>query len=259
MEDWALIANVLMTGATCFMAYATWLMAGATKKSVEAQWKPYVTVYPRVRKDDSQILQLVIENIGSAPAFNVKFEIPSNLMYNAWGIPPEGKTNAKIFSEGPFITGIPYLLPRGKRIINWGQYGGILNSLQGKQAEVITIFSDALGNQEPPTKSILDIVDFKNTAGESSLEYRSATAIEKISKQSEYLNSILEKKLKSHCSEDAYMWAYIAVQLGLPMELAEMQKCDDGLSDEQRRTAEMSAHSLLKSFRPEMVKDEDES
>ena len=72
MEDWALIANVLMTGATCFMAYATWLMARATKKSLEAQWKPYVAVYPRLRKDDSQALQLVIENIGSAPAESLK-------------------------------------------------------------------------------------------------------------------------------------------------------------------------------------------
>ncbi|MGV7004227.1 hypothetical protein [Desulfovibrio sp. QI0442] len=259
MEDWALIANVLMTGATCFMAYATWLMARATKKSLEAQWKPYVAVYPRLRKDDSQALQLVIENIGSAPAYNVKFEIPSNLMYNAWGISSGGKTKAKIFSEGPFITGIPYLPPRGKRIINWGQFGGILNSLQGKQAEVIIFFSDALGNQEPPVKSILDIVDFEMTAGESSLEYRIATAIEKNFKQVECLNSILEKKLNSYSSKDAYMWAYIAVQLGLPIELAERQKFDDGLSDEQRTSAEMLARSLLKSFRPEMVKDEDES
>ena len=116
-----------------------------------------------------------------------------------------------------------------------------------------------MGSQEPPVKSILDIVDFEFTVGESSLEYRIATAIKKFYKQFEYLNSILEKKLKSHCSEDACMWAYIAVELGLPMEFAEMQKCDDGLSDEQRRTAEMPAHSLLKSFRPEMVKNEDES
>lgn len=259
MADWALIANVLMTGATCFMAYATWLMARATKKTLEAQWKPYVTVYPQVREDASQALQLVIENIGSAPAYNVKFKIPSNLMYNARGISPDGKTKAKNFSEGPFITGIPYLPPSGKRIIDWGQYGGILNSLQGKQAEVTIFFSDAMGNQEPPVKSILDIADFKNTAAGSSLEYRSTVAIEKISKQSEEMCSILEKKLKSHGSEDAYMWAYIAVQLGLPMELAEMQKYDDGLSDEQRRAAEMSAHSLLKSFRPERIKDEDES
>lgn len=259
MADWALIANVLMTGATCFMAYATWLMARATKKTLEAQWKPYVTVYPQIRRDASSALQLVIENIGSAPAYNVKFKIPSNLMYKAWGISPDVETKAKNFSEGPFITGIPYLPPRGKRIIDWGQYGGILNSLQGKQAEVITFFSDALGNQEPPAKSILDIVDFEITAAGSSLEYRSTAAIEKISNQSEYLNSILEKKLKPYGPADAYMWAYIAVQLGLPMELAEMQKYDDGLSDEQRRAAETSAHSLLKSFRPELVKDEDES
>ena len=76
MTDWALIANVLMTGATCFMAYATWLMARATKKTLEAQWKPYITVYPRLREDDSQVLQLIIENIGSAPAYNVKFKTP---------------------------------------------------------------------------------------------------------------------------------------------------------------------------------------
>ncbi|MDD4702165.1 MAG: hypothetical protein PHI96_08090 [Desulfovibrio sp.] len=258
MTDWTTIANILMAVATCIMAWATWRMARATNKTLEAQWKPYVTVYPQLRNDASRVLQIVIENIGSAPAYDVKFKIPHNLLYHAWGIPQDSKTKAKAFTSGPFITGIPYLPPRGKRIIDWGQYGGILKSLQEQQAEVTTIFSNAYGDKEPPAKSILDIKDFKTNAAASSLEYRKTDAIEKTSKTIGTLCSIFEKKLKTQSHNDAYMWAYIATKLGLPIELAEQQNWQDGLSEEQREAAIASAHTILKRFRPELVKDDEE-
>ena len=28
-------------------------------------------------------------------------------------------------NEGPIVTGIPYLAPGARRVINWGQYGGL--------------------------------------------------------------------------------------------------------------------------------------
>lgn len=265
LMDWPTIVNVsagvatiAMAVVTFFMALATWRMAEATKKTFEAQWKPYVTVYPKLRDDNSQALRLIIENIGTAPAYNIKFKIPSNLLHHAWGISPDGKTKAEPFTEGPFITGIPYLLPRETRIIDWDQYGGILNSLQGKHAEVTTVFYDAHGNQEPPAKSILDIKNFETTSALTSLEYRRTTAVETISKQITILCSILEKKLKTQSHTDAYMWAYIATKLGLPMELAGQQNWQDGLSEEQKHAAIKSAHTILKDFRPELAKDEED-
>ncbi|WP_291439120.1 hypothetical protein [Desulfovibrio sp.] len=255
MSEWVNIVNLLMTVATCVMAWATWLMAKVTKKTLEAQWKPYISVYAQTRPDTPNALQIVIENIGSAPAYNIKFKKSSNLLYNAWGITPNDNRKGLEITKGPLITGIPYLPPKGKRVIHWGQYGGILSSLEGEPAEVTAIFCDSHGNQEPPAKSILDIKDFENTAAIDSLELRQVRALEKIPKQLDKICSTLGKKFRSQAPENAFMWACIAIELGFPQEIVLQQGCQDGLSEEQRNSAIDKAHFLLKNIRPEQTYD----
>lgn len=255
MSEWMTIANIFMVVATCVMAWATWLMARWTKKTLEAQWKPYVTVYVQNRPDAPSVLQIVIENIGSAPAYDIKFKKSGNLFYKAWGITPSDNRKGQEITKGPLITGIPYLPPKGKRIIHWGQYGGILSSLEGEPTEVTAIFCDSSGNQEPPAKSILDIKDFETTAAVDSLELRQTNAVEKIPKQLDELRSILEKKLAAQSLEAAYLWAYIAIELGFPQEIVEQQGCQDGLSEEQRKCVIEKAHILLNNFRASQTYD----
>lgn len=255
MSEWVNIVNLLMTVATCVMAWATWLMARVTKKTLEAQWKPYVSVYAQIRPDTPSSLQIVIENIGSAPAYNIRFKKSSNLLYNAWGINPNQEEKGQEITTGPLIAGIPYLPPKEKRIVHWGQYWGILNSLAGKPAEVTALFCDSHGNQEPPAKSILDIKDFENTAAIDSLELRQARAIEKIPKQLDNICSTLEKKFRSQTPETAFMWACIAIELGFPQEIVLQQGCQDGLSAEQKSCALDKALFLLKCIRPEQSCD----
>jgi len=69
------------------------------------------------------IILLIIENIGKSIALNVSFSSDRELPEHAFGF-KNAKKPAPM-SDGPLITGIPALGTGAKRIITWGQYGGL--------------------------------------------------------------------------------------------------------------------------------------
>ena len=84
---------------------------------------PNVIVYALHDNRRPSIILLVIENIGKSIAKNVKFSFSRSLPQDAFGF--DDAAMPEVLNKGPLFTGIPALGPGSKRIITWGQYGGI--------------------------------------------------------------------------------------------------------------------------------------
>jgi predicted nuclease of predicted toxin-antitoxin system len=124
---------------------------------------PEIVVYAQIDERRPSIINLVIENIGNSPAWNVSFSSSEPVPYRAFGI--DKLSDSEIMSNGPLINGIPCFGPRAKRVLTWGQFGGIRDKL-GKECldiEAIYFSKPALSFFRKKHKSIsrLDIKSFE--------------------------------------------------------------------------------------------------
>lgn len=94
-----------------------------------SQIEPDVVLYATPDERRPSIILLVIVNVGHGLARDVSFSADKPIPERAFGV---GLEDAKMPSEmksGPLITGIPSLGPGAKRVITWGQYGGLLKGI----------------------------------------------------------------------------------------------------------------------------------
>ena len=92
--------------------------------------EPKVILFVRHDRERPTLLTIVIENIGRSIAEDVKF-IPSRpVPKNAYGIETAVSGDAQHMTNGPLVTGIPALGPGDRRVLNWGQYGGLSSALE---------------------------------------------------------------------------------------------------------------------------------
>ncbi|MDA2933256.1 hypothetical protein MYX82_02820 [Acidobacteria bacterium AH-259-D05] len=120
MSDWLQIGGFWVSIFMALIAISAVLISFIVYRSSNA---PDVIVYPDDDKWRPTIIILVIENIGRGPAKNVTFAPSRDLPKKAWGF-EDAKMPHKM-NEGPIVTGIPYLAPGARRVINWGQFGGL--------------------------------------------------------------------------------------------------------------------------------------
>lgn len=135
---------------------------------------------------------LVIENIGRGLAKDVTFTFSEPLPEKAFGI--ENAPMPKTMSYGPLVTGIPSLGPGSKRVLTWGQYGGLEKGLEDRVVEVTAIYrSDhryLIGSKKHKTISPLDIKSFEGTdASDKNWAKKSAEHLEKIAKTLDHATS----------------------------------------------------------------------
>ena len=93
-----------------------------------SQVDPHVIVYATHDDRRPGIILLIIENIGKSVAKEVQFEFSKFFPQDAFGF--ENAPQPQPLNKGPLFTGIPSLGPGAKRIITWGQYGGIHKALR---------------------------------------------------------------------------------------------------------------------------------
>jgi hypothetical protein len=67
-------AAIALFVVTAVLAYFTWQNSKATKRLAEAQTEPSISISLQQRGRWADLLDLVIQNIGSGEAFDVKFE-----------------------------------------------------------------------------------------------------------------------------------------------------------------------------------------
>lgn len=125
---------------------------------------PHVIVYVKHDMDRPTLLMLIIENIGRGVAYDVRFSLSRSIPDFAAGITPTGKKKELAdMNNGPLIVGIPQMAPGERRIINWGQYGGLRDALGNQPVRVDALFKGGWRIPwERKTESILEVASFEN-------------------------------------------------------------------------------------------------
>jgi hypothetical protein len=132
-----LVFAFAVTVSTIVYAYLTWKLVNETKRMRKAQTDPEISI-SLIQNDKTSIdfIDLVIENIGLGPAYNIKFTVLS-----------EFKLKNLLLSEVGFIkSGIAYFAP--KRPMNlW--VGSFIHDekLENKSIELNVTYSNSRGEQ----------------------------------------------------------------------------------------------------------------
>lgn len=125
---WLSIAATLIAAFAAFVGYAVY----------RDQTDPAVIVYAEADVERQTMINLVVENIGKSPAADISFKPSEELPAKAWGLSVDSPDEPERMTTGPLIRGIPYLPPGGRRVVTWGQYGGLRKAL-GDRAVTVTV------------------------------------------------------------------------------------------------------------------------
>lgn len=151
-----------------------------------SQIDPDILVYVSPDEKRPSLIILIIENIGRGLAKDISFTSTRPIPQKAYGIGDDAKVPANM-DYGPLINGIPALGPGSKRIITWGQYGGLKKGIGDDVIEItVTYKSDGpLEIFKGRHKSVcpIDIRSFEGTdVSDNNWDKKSAEQLEKISK-----------------------------------------------------------------------------
>ena len=100
---------------------------------------PDVVVYAVPDLQRPAVINLVLKNRGSGIARNVSFESDKKIPARAFGF--EDAPKPGYMADGPLIDGIASFKPGEKRVITWGQYGGLKKGLGDDYLEITATYS----------------------------------------------------------------------------------------------------------------------
>ena len=149
--------------------------------------EPHVIVYTKHDRDRPTMLILVIENIGRGVAYDIQFELERRIPKAAWGVVPKGRKQAvDTMCEGPLIAGVPSLPPGERRIINWGQYGGLRDALGGRPVRVRARFEGGWPIRwSHEVESVLEVASFEGTDASKTPEQAQVRELARIAQSAE--------------------------------------------------------------------------
>ncbi|MDL2285649.1 hypothetical protein LJB93_02770 [Desulfovibrio sp. OttesenSCG-928-F07] len=188
-----ILINMTVAITTLFLAIATWKMARVTKQTLDAQLQPYVIVYAEADLERPEIINIVIANVGTAPAANISFEVPEYFPWGAGGLRPDYSKKPENLVDGPLRDGMGFLVPGIPWRSYWGQSGGLSVGLDGKHAEIIAHFGYADGRPAGSTKNILDVNILCRRTWVDSYAKRQVSALEKQTRAVESLMRSVSK------------------------------------------------------------------
>jgi hypothetical protein len=158
--DWAMIGAFWASVAAAVVAVAATVI---NYLFFRAHIDPHVIVYVMPDEQRPSIILLVIENIGNGLAKDVRFTMSRPLPERAFGF-GDAATPAEM-KDGPLITGIPALGPGAKRVITWGQYGGIHKGIGDNVINVtVRCKSDRVGPFDQTSHEVVCPVDIRSFA-----------------------------------------------------------------------------------------------
>lgn len=160
---------------------------------------PSVAIYAEVDRSRPSVVNLIIENMGTAPALNVQFDSSRPIPSKVFGMPGDKPPlNDMNFEDGPFVVGIPVLHPHERRVMTWGQFGGLQRVLGSE-----TISINAQFSYEKPLvpwqsrlsqESRISIPSFAREDISELPDLRTAKALEKMEKRIDVLARALERR-----------------------------------------------------------------
>jgi hypothetical protein len=134
MEHWTVTWG--MFSATVVLALLTLSGLYLNYEQVASQSAPHVLVYSTPDEARPSLILLVIENVGRGMAYDVRFTSSEPIPCRAFGLTEDSASPPKSFDLGPLSTGIPALGPGSKRVMVWGQYGGLARAIQQRSIDV---------------------------------------------------------------------------------------------------------------------------
>lgn len=101
----AVIFSAIVAFSTVIYAILTWKLVSETRKMRKVQTEPKVSVIIQPREEWINFIDMIIQNIGLGPAYNIKFEVNPDFEY----------AKGKFLSELGFMkNGLKYLAPNQK-------------------------------------------------------------------------------------------------------------------------------------------------
>ena len=148
---------------------------------------PDVVVYTAHDDRRPSVLIIVIENVGSSSAFDLRFELSREIPKDAWSVErlPDSQKLVTM-REGPLIDGIPVLGPGGRRVLTWGPFGALRETLGDVPVQVSATYQSRRRFPWDPTEhtssSVLEVRSFLATDASEPPELRGVKALEGLSK-----------------------------------------------------------------------------
>ena len=183
--DWITFANMVAAVAamsiSAVAAYLSYLV-------LRIQIEPTVVLYIQDDLDRPSILNLVLANIGKGMARNIKCTFSDWIPARAFGF--ENAPMPEKMSTGPLFMTIPALGPNEKRVITWGQYGGLKKGMGGRTITcTITYETDPLGPIHSKTLTSTHPIEIDSFAETDASD---RNFVRQIAKELESLTKVLE-------------------------------------------------------------------
>ena len=143
------------------IAYAgfTWKLVSETIKMRKVQTEPHISITMQPREDKFGLIDMVVQNIGLGPAYNIRFDITTDF---------ELLTNKQLSDIGFFKNGIQYFAPNDKRQFFLANAYQKYDELMSTKIQITAKYNNGAGtNYSSPY--IIDFSEFENliSVGES--------------------------------------------------------------------------------------------
>ena len=147
------------------------------------QHDPEVAVYAVLDEKRPTVVNLIVENTGGSVAHDVSFESSSPLPGYAFGFGDAPEPSP--MDEGPLVTGIPSFGPGSRRVVTWGQYGGLYKGIGDSCIDITATYYDRRESRPFRRKfqstSRVDVKSFEGTdASDHNWDKKSAESLRKI-------------------------------------------------------------------------------
>jgi len=172
------ILTLVLAVITGIYAFLTWRMVKETKRMREIQSEPNISIYFKSKEEYIGLIDLIIENIGQGPAFNIKLVVNPDFKYS----------NQKNISElNLFKNGMHHLAP-GQQIKFF------LNSLAAMMAKGCMNFDVIVNYENFASKKFKRTfnIDLSEIMG---LRRVGDPPLKRISDQLEKINEVMEKMI----------------------------------------------------------------
>lgn len=161
------LANYLAPASAALAAFVAYV-------AVYKNSQPQVVAYYQPSKRQQSIIELVIENVGTGNAFDIKFSKPIPISWFGIEVPS---------GSGSYIpaSGIPSLAPGQRLVFFGGQFAGLSTELgkSGGRLDISYAFNPPLWRSKNATDTcVLSIEHLKGMASVKSMEQAVVDAIE---------------------------------------------------------------------------------
>jgi len=162
-----------------------------------SQRDPEIIVYALPDSRRPTVIILIVENIGKGHAHDVKFEANCSIPQRAFGLVLDNAPEPAVMNDGPLIHGIPAFAPGEKRIITWGQFGGLRKGLGDNVLNITAIYKSYPALRFTPKKhkttSGIDIKSFEGTdASDHNWDKKTTEQLERIATTLAKLTDVIE-------------------------------------------------------------------